>query len=143
MKAFASTLLALASMGCSRDKTADEAHKAATAQREAEARTAMQASQERKALNIYDADARASCAAEIKRRLDSPVTVVPEGAIVKWDPGYLAGERSRTKQQFPASESLIVTMAAETKTSQKSQTQFTCQVVCLNKGYCNTVSLKP
>lgn len=144
MKTIVLTLLTLAALGCSRDRTANERHKAEETQRESEARTATQEAHEKNALQTYDADARAACAAELQRRLKPPVTEMPEGTTVKWDPTYLAGERARTKQQFPASEAFVVSMLIEQmKAGQKSQTQFTCQVVCLNQGYCNSVSVQP
>jgi len=43
-------------------------------------------------------------------------------------PADLTGERSRTKQQFPASEAFIVRMVGERSepVGKKSQTDFTC-----------------
>lgn len=144
MKAFVWALLALASVGCSRDRTADGGASQTEPQREAESGSATQDMRERSALNVYAADARAACASEINRKLKSPTTMVPESAFVKWDPGYLTGDRARTKQQFPASESFIVRMVVEHgEGTRKSRTEFTCQAVCLNKGYCNSVSTKP
>lgn len=144
MKTIVLTLLTLTAFGCSRDRTTNERHKAEETQRESEARTTTQATHEKSALQTYDADARAACAAELKRRLKPPVTVMPEGTTVKWDPSYLAGERARTKQQFPASEAFVVRMLIEQmKAGQTSQTQFTCEVICLNQGFCNAVAVKP
>lgn len=144
MKAIAWALLVLASTGCSRDRTADEPNRAAEAQREAQARSSAQEVQEKTALNVYYADARASCETEIRKKLKSRVTIIPESATVRWDTTYLTGERVRTKQRFPASEAFIVSMLEEKNgAGRDSPTQFTCQVVCLNKGHCNTTALKP
>lgn len=137
-------LLALASAGCSSDRPAEKEHRAEDAELEAKARLSSQQSREKSALNVYDADARASCETEIrnKTRKQFPATIVAEKTSVQWDPAYLTGERSRTKQQYPASEAFIVNMLAEQSLAgNKSRTKFTCQVVCLNKGYCNTVRL--
>lgn len=144
MKVLAASLLLLTSMACSGNKAVDEERRAAEALRQAEARSSRQKMEEKAALDRYEADARASCRTEISRKLKSPLTIVAEATTVKWDPAYLTGDRSRTRQQFPASESLIVTMLVEgAAAGRTARSQFACQVVCLDKGYCNTVSLKP
>lgn len=144
MKAFACAVLTLTSIGCSSDRTADQQHRAVEDQREAEVRSSAQKMREKAVLDLYDAEARASCEAEIRKKLKSSVTIVSENTTVTWDPAYLTGERVRTRRQFPASESLIVSMLADQDAAgKKKRVQFTCQVVCLDKGYCNTVSLKP
>lgn len=140
MKTLAWVLLALASAGCSKDRAAEEQRRAAEAQREAETRKM----QEKRALDVYEADARRSCEAEITRTKTKSVANITLGsAAVKWDSTYLTGDRSRTKQQFPASEAFVVSVRAEENVAGKrSPRDFSCQVVCLDAGYCNTVGFK-
>ncbi len=145
MKAFAWALLVVLPLGCSSDRTSEKQHRAEDAELEAKTRLLSQQSQEKAAFNVYDADARASCETEIRNKTKKqfPATIVADNTTVQWDPAYLTGERSRTKQQYPASEAFIVSMLAEQALAgKKSRTKFTCQVVCLDKGYCNTVGLK-
>lgn len=134
MKPYVWLILLLA--GCSDDR----AMRGAEVEREAKTRQINQHRQQ-VALQVYGGDARASCEAEIAKTKAS-ARIIPGSTTVRWDPEYLTGERSRTKQQYPASEAFTVNLqVAGALAGKRAPAAIVCQVVCLDKGYCNTVGV--